>query len=172
MRYLLLVFWVELHGTSRFTLFKSLFIFHQYIVSLFCYLVATSLSLFLNTLNTAFYGFQVFKLKLGINNLFIANRVYATVYVGYIFIVEATQHMDDSICFADIGKEFIAKTFTLAGTFYQSGDIYYFYRSRNDASRVNKFRQFGKAFIGHGNYSHVGFDSTEREIGRLGFCIR
>ena len=137
MRYFLFVFRFELYRACRFALLQCLFVAHQYIIGLFSCFVTSGLCLLLYALDTAFDGFQVFQLEFGINDFLVAYRIYRTVYVGHVFIIEATQHVDDGICFADVRQELVAQSFALAGTLHQSGDVYDFYGSRHDASRMD-----------------------------------
>ena len=68
--------------------------------------------------------------------------------------------MDDSITLTNISQEFISKALTLAGTFYQSCDVYNLACSRNDTTWMNYLCQFVKALIGYGDDAQVWFDST------------
>jgi hypothetical protein len=79
-------------------------------------------------------------------------------------VIEATQHMDDSIAFANIGKELIAQAFALAGTLYKAGNINYIAHSGNDSARMNQLGQFGESFIGHTYLPHLSIYGTKREI--------
>ena len=66
------------------------------------------LCLFLYFLDTAFDGFQVFQLKFVINDFFVADGIYASVYVCHIVVIEATEYVDNCVCFTDIGKELVS----------------------------------------------------------------
>ena len=39
-------------------------------------------------------------------------------------VVEATQNVYDSIALADVGKELVAQTFTLAGSLHKAGNVH------------------------------------------------
>ena len=56
-------------------------------------------------------GFEVFELQLGVDGEFVAHRVDGAVDVGYVVVVEAAQHMDDSVAVAYVGKELVAQSF-------------------------------------------------------------
>ena len=169
---LLFIFCLKSNGTCRFALFQRFFILNQYIVSLFGSFVATRLCLFLYLLDTTLDRFQVFQLKFIVDDFFVADRIYTSVYVCHVNVVEATEYMDNSVCLTDIGKELVSQSFTFTCTFYQSGDIYDFYGCRNNPLGMYQFCQRIQTFIGNGNYTYIGFNSTEREICRLCFRIR
>lgn len=138
---------------------------------MFGYFVASGLSLFLDFLDAAFYGFEVFQLEFGVDDFLVAYRVYTAVYVCYILIVETTEYVQDSIGFTDVCKEFVTQSFAFAGSFYQTGNIYDFYSSRNNTVGIYQFGQFVEAVIRYCDYTDIWFDGTEREIGSLGLCI-
>ena len=87
---------------------------------------------------------------------FVADRIYTSVYVCHVIVVEATEYMDNSVCLTDIGKELVSQSFTLTCTFYQSGDIYDFYGCRNNPLGMYQFCQRIQTFIGNGNYTYIG----------------
>ena len=62
--------------------------------------------------------------------------------MGYIVIVEATEYVNDGIGFPNIGQELVSQSFTFAGTFHKSGDIYDFYCCGDDAVGVYQLSQF------------------------------
>ena len=105
---LLLVFCLEGHRTGTFALFQSFLEFYQYFVCLFGLLVTTCLRLFLHFRDAAVDGFKVFYLKFCVDDFLVADRIHLAVHMHDIIVVEATEHMQDRICFADIGKEFIS----------------------------------------------------------------
>ena len=167
----LLVFCFKGHGTCGFSLFQSILVLHEYVISLFGSFVSTCLSLFLYFLYTAFDCFQVFQLKFIVDNFLIADGVYASVYVCHVIIVEATKYMDDCVCFADIGKELVSQSFAFACTFHQSGDVYDFYCCRNNSLGVYQLCQCVQTFIGNSDNTYIRFDCTEGEVCRLRFCV-
>ena len=89
-----------------------------------------------------------------------------------IIIVEATKNVDNGICFADVGQELVAQPFALGSALDESGDVHDFHRRRDDALRVNQFREPVEPFVGYGDNAHVRFDGAEREVGRLSLSVR
>ena len=169
---LLLVFRLERNGAGTFTLFQCFLIFAKYFISDFSLLVTACLSLFLHFGNTAVNGFQVFDLQFGVNDFLVANRIDTAVHMNNIVVIEATQYMQDCICFANIGKEFVSQPFSFAGAFYKAGDVYDFHRSRDNTLGMFDFCQFVQTFVRYGDHADIRFDRTEREVSRLCFCIR
>ena len=126
----------------------------------------------LHLLDALFDGFEVLDLQLGIDDLLVAHGVNGTVHVGHVIVVEAAEHMDDGISLADVGKELVAQSFTLAGTFYEAGDIHNLHGGGDDTSRVYQLGQLGESLVGYGDNTHVGFDCTEGEVCRLRLGVR
>ena len=139
---------------------------------MFSLFVTARLCLFLYFLDTAFNGLQIFQLEFGVNDFFVTDRIYTTVYMSYIFIVKTTEYVQDSICFTDICQKLVSQPFTFASPFYKSCNVNNFYSSGNDTSRMNQFGKFGQAFIRNGDDTYIRFDGTEREVGCLSLCIR
>src|SRR5204862_7653304 len=90
-------------------------------------------------LNFLFNTIKVFQLQFCIDYIFITNRVNGAFITQNIFIFEATDHMNNSINFPDISKEFISESFTFTGSFYQSCDINYFKLRRYDSVSLYQF---------------------------------
>ena len=126
--------------------------------------VAACLGLFLHFGDATFDGFEVFDLEFGVDDFFIAHRVYLAIYMHDVVVVEAAQDMENCIGFADIGQEFVTQPFALAGTFHQAGDVDDFDGCRDHSLRMFNFRQFVQTLVGNGNYTNVRFDRTEREV--------
>ena len=102
----------EFHDTGILTLIQHLFIGFQHSHLHLSLLIAGSSSL-LRLSQTRLDGLQVFQLQFRVNNLLVANRVDSTIHMGDIIVFETTQHMDNSIRFANVTKELIAQTLTL-----------------------------------------------------------
>ena len=130
-------------------------------------LVASYPSSFFNLLDTGFYSLQILQLKFGIDYLLIANRIYRTVNVYNIAVIEATQYVNDSIALTNISQELVAQTFALAGTLYKACNIHNVADSGDNTTRMNQLSQFGESLIGHTNLSQLGVDCTKGEVGCL-----
>ena len=75
--------------------------------------------------------------------------------------------MNNGIALTDIAQELVAQTLTLAGAFYQSGNIDNLNGCGYYTARMNQFGQFGETLIGYCYGTNVGFNCAEREIGCL-----
>ena len=113
------------------------------------------------------YGLQVFELQLGVDYLLVANRVYRSVHVCDVVVVEAAQHVDDGVGLTDVSEEFVSESFALACSLHESGDVYYLAGCRHDASGVYYLGELRESLVGHGDNTDVRFYSTEREVCRL-----
>ena len=169
---LLLVFRVERNGAGAFALFQRFLVFAKYLVSDLSLFVTACLCLFLHFGDPAVDGFEVFDLQLGIDDFLVAHRIDTAVYMDDVVIVEATQYVQDCICLADIGEEFVSQPFPFAGAFYEAGNIYDFDRSRDNTLGMFDFSQLVQTFVRYGDHADIRFDRTEREVSRLCFCIR
>ena len=107
-------------------------------------------------------------MQFGINNLLVADRVYAAVHMDDIAVVKATQYVQDGVGLADVGQELVAETFTLAGALHQAGDVDYVDRGRDGAFRHAELRQGLQPLVGHVGGAEVRLDGAEGEIGALG----
>ena len=102
----LLVFALEFHDTSILSLLQNLFVSLQHSNLYLCIFIACSSSL-LRLSQTTLNGFEVFQLKLCINDFLVADGVDGSIHMGDILIFETTQYMDDGIRFTNITQEFI-----------------------------------------------------------------
>ena len=82
-------------------------------------------------------------------------------------IIEASQHVEYGICFTYVCKKLVAESFSFAGTFDETCDIYYLNCSRYDSLRIAELLQYFKTFVRYDRGSDVRFYCTEREIGAL-----
>ena len=88
--------------------------------------------LFRNFGDSSVENLDIGKDQFQIDRLNITRRIDIAVYVDDIRIFKAAYHMYDRIYFTDIGKKLVAKTFSLAGTLYESCNINEFDRSRSN----------------------------------------
>ena len=167
----LFLFRFERHGACALALFQNLFVAREDIVGQLRLLVAARLCLFLDAGYTAINGFEVFYLKLHVDNLLVAHGIDRTIDVYDIIIVEAAEDMDNRVRLADIRQELVAQTFALACPFHETGDINDFDRRRDDAFGMYQFGEAVQPFVGDGDDTHVRFDSTKRKVCGLRFRI-
>ena len=107
-------------------------------------------------------------MQLGIDDLFVTDRINRTIHVYDVLIVETTKHMNDSIRLADIGEELVTESFSFAGALNQSCYIYDLHSRRNHAAlRMTDLAEFDESLVRHRNDTYVRLYRTEREIGAL-----
>ena len=168
----LLVLGVEGDGAGRLALVEGFLEAAEHFVLYFGLLVATGLCLFLHAGDAAFDGLEVLQLQLVVDDFLVAHRVDRSVDVNHVRVVEATEHMNDGVRLADVGEELVAKTFAFRSTLHKTCDVDNLDRCRHDALRVDDFCELVESLVGHGDYAHVRFNRTEREVCRLRFGVR
>ena len=137
MSYTQLVLGFKLHCTSSLSLFEGFFVTTQHFVGELGILITAGLCLLLYLGDTGIDGFEVFKLQLKIDNLFISNRVDAAIDVCDIIVVETTQHMQYGIGLADIGQELVTQPLAFACTFYKTCNIDNLHSCRHNTLWMN-----------------------------------
>ena len=85
-------------------------------------------------------------------------------------ILKATNHMYNSVAFADISEELVAEAFAVACTLYKSGYIDKFYRGRGHLFRMIKIAERLEAVIRYGDHTHIRVNGAERIVCSL--CAR
>ena len=73
--------------------------------------------------------------------------------------------MADSLTFADVGEELIAKTFAFRSAGNEAGDIDELHSSGDDFVGVIHFGQDVKALVWDGNDADIWLDSSKRIVG-------
>ena len=152
-------------------LLQRLAVAHQDIVLALGRLVAGR-CLLLALADAALDRFEIFELQLGIDDALVAHGVDRAVDVGYVVVLEAAQHVDYRIGVADVGQELVAQTLALGGSLDKTGYVDDLDSGGYDAFRIIYFGQLDQTLVRHGYHAYVGFDSTEREVGRLRLGIR
>ena len=92
--------------------------------------------------------------------------------MGYVAVVEAAQYVYDGICITYVAQKLVAQTFTLRGALYKARNVDNLNSGWNDTFGFVDLGQTHKTLIGYGDDTYVGFDRTEREIGRLRLSVR
>jgi len=170
---LLLFFALECYRASILTLLQHLFVCQQHIYQYLCILVVAKGSNLLILLKLRLNGLKVFKLKFGIDDALVFDRIYShTAFANDVVVFEATDYMDYSVTLTDVTKEFVAKTFALACALYQSGNVYNLASSRNNTSRMYYLCELCQSLVRNGDNAKVWLDSTERKVGSLCFSTR
>ena len=135
-------------------------------------LVAAGLSLFSHLVDACFDGFEVLQLQLIVDDFLVAHRVDVAVNVSDVVVVEAAQHMNDGICFADVSQELVAQAFALRRALHQAGNVNNLHRSGDNALRIAYLSQLVESLVGHGYHADVWFDGAKWEISRLRLSVR
>ena len=167
-----LFFGVEGHRAGILTTVKHLLVGLEHTHEHLGVLVASGSNLLLLG-QLSLNGLKVLKLQLGIDNVFVGCGVYGCPTLAHhIVVVEATDDMDNGVALTDVTQKLIAETLTLGRSFHQTCNVHNLTGCRNDAAGMNKLREFGKALVGHGDHTKVGFNSTKREVGCLCLSTR
>ena len=135
-----LFFFGHIECTGRFSLFEvSLELFQevQLILQLF-----VPLEGFFYTVDSAVQHIQIGKNQFQIDGFNISCRVDAAVNVNNVDILKAADNVDNRIHFPNISEEFIAQTFALRSTLYQTSDVNKFEGCRGEFIRFIDFCQF------------------------------
>jgi hypothetical protein len=82
-------------------------------------------------------------------------------------VVEATQNVYDGIALADVGKELVAQTFTLASSLHKTCNVHNIAYGRNYTARLYYLCQLGQTLVGHTDLTQLCIYGAEGEIGRL-----
>ena len=90
--------------------------------------------------------------------------------VDDVVVVEATDHVDDRVALADVGKEVVTLAFALGGAGDEARDIDDVDRGRDDDLGAGDRLQLLHAFVGHEDHAHVGLDRAEGVVRRLGLA--
>ena len=99
---------VQLQTTGRFPLLQNFFVPQQNVIGYPGTFITTGYRMVAYLVNAVFYGFQIFDLKFGIDDLFVPDRVYATIHMRNIVVVKTAQNMQNGIRLTNIGQKFIA----------------------------------------------------------------
>ena len=84
-----------------------------------------------------------------------------------VVVIEAAQHVQDSIRLSDVGEELIPQPFALARALHQTSDVDDLDGRGDDALGLDDLGQFRQALIGDGDDPDVGLDGAEREVSGL-----
>jgi hypothetical protein len=82
-------------------------------------------------------------------------------------ILEAAQHMDDRIHFADVGEELIAQPFAFRRAAHQAGNVDEFELSLDHAGALRDLGDLLQARVRDGHAADIGLDRAKGVIGRL-----
>ena len=118
-----------------------------------------------------FDGVEILQDQFGFDDFNVADRIYGTVHVHDVFVVEAADDFHDGFAFTDVREELVAEAFALGGALYKACNIHKFCNGGNDGFWVVYLDQFIEAAIRHAHHAHVRFDGAEGVVGRFGACV-
>ena len=84
-----------------------------------------------------------------------------------IFIIEASDNVNDSVCVADVGQKLVSQALALGRTLDKAGYIHKLYDRRSVLLRLVYRRKEVKAFVRHGDHADVRLDRAERIVRAL-----
>ena len=84
-----------------------------------------------------------------------------------VVVIEAAQHVQDSIRLTDVGQELIPQPFALARALHQTSDVDDLDGRGDDALGLDDLGQLRQALIGDGDDPDVGLDGAEGEVSGL-----
>ncbi|MNL32737.1 hypothetical protein D3C87_1546090 [compost metagenome] len=86
-----------------------------------------------------------------------------------IWIVKATNYVNDGVCLTNVGKELISQTFTLRSTFYDTRDVHEFHCCWNYFLWFDEGSDFIHTRIWNCHHTDIGINCTKRIIRCFGF---
>ena len=116
----------------------------------------------------ALQAVQIGQHELGFHDFGIADGVHAAFHVSDVAILEAAQHVNDGVGFADIGQELVAQSLAAAGATHQAGDVYEFQAGGDGFLRLADRGQDAQPWIGHTYAAYIRLDRAEWVIS----CLR
>ena len=112
-----------------------------------------------------------------VDGLNVPHRVHRHVGAGVrrhvhdVFVVKATDHMDNGIGLANIGQELVAKARTLTGTLHQTGNVHELNDRRGLFVRLIDLCQLVQPCIRHCYHAHVGVNGAEGVVGAFSTSV-
>ena len=122
--------------------------------------------------NTAFQHFEVGKDQFKVDRLNVAQRIYTSVHMDDIVVVEAPHNVDNGVHFPDIGQELVAESLALGSALDKTSYIDKFDNGRRHLFGMVHLAQKADPLIRHGNDPHIGIDGAERVVGRFRSRLR
>ena len=148
---------------------KGLFVSGEEVGELLCLLVSAGLGGLLGLGQAGFHRLQVLDLQFQVHHFLVAYGIHAAVHVHYVSVVEAAEHVQYGIAFADICEELVAQALPAAGTLHQAGDVHDIHRGGYGPLGMADFGEDVEPAVGHVGAPEVGFDGAEGEVGALRF---
>ena len=122
--------------------------------------------LFCNLCNSPIKNLHIRKDQLKVDCLDITRRINRSIDVDDIGILETTHYMYNRIYLTDVGKKLVTKSFSFAGTLYESSDIYEFDGRRCHLLCMIKLTELYNSLIRNRYDTHVRVDCCKWIVGR------
>ena len=106
--------------------------------------------------DAALEALEVGEHQLGLDGLGVGDRIDLALDMGDVAILEAAQHMDDRVDFADVGEELVAEPFALRRAAHQAGDVDEAELSLDDLGGAGDAREIVGARIGTATWPTLG----------------
>ena len=112
-------------------------------------------------LEASLHDFEIGEKQFRIDGLDVAQGVDRALHMGDVAVIEAADHMDDGVDFADMAEEFVAQALAAARPAHQPGDVDKFDLRGGHLRRMLDFRQRRQALVRHRNAGHIGLDGAK-----------
>ena len=129
--------------------------------------LVAAVGLFCQRIAAALQALHVGDHQLGLDRLGITDGIDAAFHMRDVRVLEAAQHVGDSIDLADVAKELVAEAFALRCAAHEAGDVDEGEARRDLGGRTGDVAQLVEARIGHADVADVGFDGAEGIVGRF-----
>ena len=110
--------------------------------------------------------------ELEVDGLDITNRIYGTIDMHDVVIIEAANDVHDGVGLTDVRQELVTETLTLGSALDETCDIDELDHRRHDLLRIIQGAQLLKTLIRYSDDTDVRLDRTERVVGRLRARLR
>lgn len=85
-------------------------------------------------------------------------------------VVKASEHVKDCIGLTDVGEKLVSKSFSLAGSLHETGDVHDVNSGRDNALRLAHVRKHLQPLVRNVRRAEVRLYRAERKIGALGLA--
>ena len=85
-------------------------------------------------------------------------------------VIEASEHVKDCIGLTDVGEKLVSKSFSLAGSLHETGDVHDVHSGRDNALRLAHVRKHLQPLVRNVRRAKIRLDCTERKVRALGLA--
>ena len=130
--------------------------------------LVTGLDRFLLALAALLDAFQIGEDEFSVDDFDIAHRIDRIHDVFDVRVLEAADHLDDGVHFADVAEELVAQTFALAGAFDEAGNVDELEDGRDQFLGTADFGQDSQPVIGDRNHAVIRLNGAKTVVGGHG----